>query len=363
MSRFLGDAEQSLGRGLTRACLIAVVAGVAAFAWGTLAGHAPRTFAALIASWLFFSGAAMGALAFTAVLELSGARWSARMNASASAVTGFVPLAMVLLVLIVAGLASWAPWFDQPPAGQAFWLNVPFFSARELLSSVALFGFAYLGMRRGRGDSPVPAASEPRPASTLVVFCLMFAVVLSFWAFDFVLGPDPEWSSTLIGPHLFVGAAASGAALLVLLGLASGRLDAKMRRDLSALVLTMSILWGYLLWSQYLPIWYGNLPTETAFIIRRTTHGWRIEAGLVVLLCFVVPFVLLVGSRGKSSARALGIAVVCQLLGIWLERHLLVAPSLSPPGASPFDLCGVLVALGILGAFVLATGKSRAALA
>jgi Ni/Fe-hydrogenase subunit HybB-like protein len=192
---------------------------------------------------------------------------------------------------------------------------------------------------------------------------LLFAVVLSFWAFDFVLGSDAEWSSTLIGPHIFVGAAASGAALLVLLGLVSGRMDAKVRRDLAALVLTMSILWGYLLWSQYLPIWYGNLPTETAFIIRRTTRGWRIEAMLVVLLCFLIPFVLLVGSKGKSSARALGIAVVSQLVGIWLERHLLVAPSLSPAGASPFDLCGVLVGLGILGAFVLATGKSHASLA
>jgi Ni/Fe-hydrogenase subunit HybB-like protein len=342
---------------------MAVVAGVVAFIWSSVGGQAPRAFAALIASWLFFSGAAMGALAFTAVLELSGARWAARMNASASAVTGFAPLAMLLLVLIVAGLASWAPWFDRAPAGQAFWLNVPFFSARELLSSVALFGFAYLGMRRGRGDSPLPAASEPRSGRTLVGFCLLFAVVLSFWAFDFVLGSDAEWSSTLIGPHIFVGAAASGAALLVLLGLVSGRMDAKVRRDLAALVLTMSILWGYLLWSQYLPIWYGNLPTETAFIIRRTTRGWRIEAMLVVLLCFLIPFVLLVGSKGKSSARALGIAVVSQLVGIWLERHLLVAPSLSPAGASPFDLCGVLVGLGILGAFVLATGKSHASLA
>ena len=356
LSRWLHNVEIVLGRGLTRACLLAVVAGTVAFAWGVLGGHAPRTFAALIASWLFFSGAAMGTLAFGAVLELSGARWADGLNSLASAVTSFVPVAMLLLILIVAGVPSWAPWFDRPPPGQAFWLNLPFFSVRELLSTAVLFGFAYLGMRRGGGA--VTAAREPRSSHVLVAFCLIFAVVLSFWAFDFVLGPDPEWSSTLIGPHVFVGAAASGASLVALLGLAAGRLDQKMRRDMSALIFTMSVLWGYLFWSQYLPIWYGNLPTEIAFVIRRATGGWRTEAATVVFLCFVVPFALLLGSRAKASARVLGTAAAAQFVGIWLERHLLVVPSLSPPGASPFDLCGVLVALGILGAFVLATGTS-----
>jgi hypothetical protein len=356
MMSWLREVETALGRKLARVCVVAVVAAIGAFGWGVLGGHAARTFAALIASWLFFAGAVVGALAFGAVLQLSGARWAGWLVNLAAAVTSFVPLAMVLLVLIVAGLASWAPWFDRPPPGQAFWLNVPFFSARELLSAAVLFGFAYLGMRRGDGALPAPYA--PRSSRTLVAFCLTFAVVLSFWAFDFVLGPDPEWASTLIGPHVFVGAAVSGAALVTLLGLLGRRLDAKVRRDMGALILTMSVLWGYLFWSQYLPIWYGNLPSEITFVIRRTTAGWRAEAAIVVLLCFAVPFVTLLSSRAKASARALGTAAVAQLAGIWLERHLLVVPSLSPAGAAPFDACGVLIALGALGAFLLTTAKS-----
>jgi Ni/Fe-hydrogenase subunit HybB-like protein len=356
MMGWFHDVENALGRTLARACLVAVAAAIVAFAWGVHGGHAPRAFASLIASWLFFAGAVVGALAFAAVLELSGARWAGWLAGLAAAVTSFVPMATVLLVVIVAGLASWAPWFDRPPPGQAFWLNVPFFSARELLCTVGLFGFAYLGMRRA--DGALPASREPRSSKTSVAFCLVFAVVLSFWAFDFVLALDPEWASTLIGPHLFVGAAVSGAALVTLLGLLAGRLDAKARRDVGTLILTMSVLWGYLFWSQYLPIWYGNLPAEISFVIRRTTGGWRGEAAMVVLLCFAIPFVLLLGSRAKASARALGTAAVAQLLGIWLERHLLVVPSLSPAGAAPFDACGVLVAFGALGAFLLATAKS-----
>lgn len=356
MSGWLRDIERALGRGLTRACLVAVAAGAIAFAWGALGGYAPRTFGALIASWMFFAGMVMGALAFTAVLELAGARWAGGLVASASAVTSFLPTALLLLILIIAGLASWAPWFDGAPAGQGFWLNVPFFSARELLSALALFGLAYLGMRRSGG--PVPPMRGPRPSALLVGFCLIFVVVLSFWGFDFVLGPDPEWSSTLIGPHVFVGAAASGAALVVVLGLLAGQLDEKLRRDLGALMVTMSVLWGYLFWSQYLPIWYANLPPEIAFVLRRSAGGWGIEAGLVALFCFAIPFALLLGERGKTSARALGAAAGSQLLGLWLERHLLVVPSLSPESTSPLDLRGALIALGMLAAFLLTTAKA-----
>jgi Ni/Fe-hydrogenase subunit HybB-like protein len=356
MTRWMDDLDRTLGRGLARTCLVAVVLGIAAFVWGALSGQAPRVFAALIASWLFFAGAAMGALAFLAVLELAGARWSRGLGVLASAVSNFVPLATLLLILIVVGLASWAPWFDQPVPGQSFWLNVPFFSARELLSTVALFGFAYLGMRRG--DGPVPGVGKYRSSRVLVAFCLMFAVVLSFWAFDFVLGQDLEWSSTLIGPHVFVGAAASGASLIVLYGLATGRLGEKMRSDLGALLLTLSVLWGYLFWSQFFTIWYGNLPSEIEFVLRRSHGGWKMESVVVIVLSFVVPFVLLLGPRGKRNPRVLASAAASQLLGLWLERHLLVVPSLSAPGVAPFDLCGALVALGIGAAFLLTTVRT-----
>jgi hypothetical protein len=353
MKRWLEDCEAALGRDLTRLCLLAVAVGIAAFARGAAGVHAPRVFAAVIAGWLFLAGAVMGAIAFGAALELSGARWAGRLIALASAVTSFVPVALVVLVLLVVGLPSWAPWYDSAPTQQTFWLNVPFFSARELLASLALFGLAYLGMRPGGRQQ-----SARRRPYLLVTFLLAFAVVLSVWAFDFVVALDPVWGSTGIGFHLFVGAAASGASLLVLLGLGlgqgQGQDEVRVRHDTGTLLLTLSLLWGYLFWAQFLTTWYANLPSEIGFVLRRMTSPWSLEAVAVVLLCFVVPFSLMLRPRNKSNPRWLGIAAAAQLCGLWLERHLLVVPSLSPTAASPFEVSDLLISLGLAGAFLLA---------
>jgi len=352
MNRWLAECDAALGRGVTRVCLLAVIAGATAFAAGAATAHGPRVFGALIAGWLFLAGTVMGAIAFAAVLELGGARWARPLIALASAVTSFVPVACVVLVLIVVGLPAWAPWYDAGPSHETFWLNVPFFATRELLAGVALFGLAYLGMRPG--DSP---SAAPRGARTLVVFLVVFAVVLSIWSFDFVVALDPTWASTGIGFHVFVGAAASGAGLLILLSLGWGRLDKRLRHDCGTLLLTLTLLWGYLFWSHFLTIWYANLPAETAFVLRRMTPPWKLEAAAVILLCFVVPFALMMRPRNKSNPRWLGIAAAAQIGGLWLERHLLVLPSLSPASGSSFDPLGGLVSLGLAAAFLLAVGR------
>ncbi len=352
MKRWLHECETALGPGLARISVLAVALGIAAFAWAVTGTHASRAFAALIAAWLFLAGAVMGAIAFGAVLELAGARWAGSLIAIGGAVTSFVPVALVVLVLIVVGLPSWAPWYDTAPSEQTFWLRTPFWSARELLATTALFGLAYLGMRPD-GNNP----SSLRKRSLLVVFLLAFAVVLSVWSFDFVVAPDPAWSSTGIGFHLFVGAAVSGAALLVLLGTSRGHGDPRLRRDTGSLLLTLSLLWGYLFWAQFLTIWYANLPAETSFVLRRMAAPWKFEAVAVVLLCFVVPFSLMLRPSSRSNVRWLRSAAFAQLIGIGLERHLLVVPSLSAASAQSFAVIDALVLLGLCAAFLLAVGR------
>jgi Ni/Fe-hydrogenase subunit HybB-like protein len=206
-----------------------------------------------------------------------------------------------------------------------------------------------------------PDANQPssrRKTRLLVTFLLAFAVVLSMWAFDFVVALDPVWGSTGIGFHLFVGAAASGAALLVLLGLDTGQGDQRLRHDSGSLLLTFSLLWGYLFWAQFLTIWYANLPSETAFVLRRVASPWNREAIVVVLLSLVVPFLLMLRPGNKSSRRWLRIAAAAQFLGVGLERHLLVVPSLSAASTWPLPVVDVLISLGLGGAFLLAACRS-----
>lgn len=342
MTRWLNGVQAGLGRRLSWVALGAVALGVLAFASGILGGDSPRTFGALMASWLFFAGAAAGALAFRAFFQIVAARWSRPLATIGASQLGFMPVALLVLVVILAG-ARLAPWL-HPDAG--VWLGVPFLTMRELVLSVGLFGFAYLKLRSGKGkEDALPSMSAS------VAYCLLFAVVLSVWAFDFVLGPDPSFQSTLIGPYVFMSAFLAGTGVVTFFALVRGQLAEPQRRDVGAFLLAMSIFWGYLFWSQYLAIWYGNLPDEVSFAMRR--NGTAVLT--VVALVFAVPFVTLLHPAGRSSSRILGGVIAVQLIGLWLNCYLLVVPSLTAGSAPMMGPRDVLIALGMLGAFALSS--------
>jgi Ni/Fe-hydrogenase subunit HybB-like protein len=343
MTRWLQGVQAALGRSVMIATFVAVAAGVAAFASGLGAGDRPRTYAAVIASWLFFAGAAAGALAFRALFGIIDARWSRPMARLGGAMIAFAPVALLVLVIIVAS-ASWAPWLHADPISA--WMSASGLGIRELVLTAGLFGCGFV-LR------PRPARSD-RPTGALgALYCVAFAIVVSLWAFDFVLGADPAWESTLVGPYVFMGAFIAGTALVTLLGLARGVLGERARRDVGALILALSIFWAYLFWSQYLTIWYGNLPEEVGFALRRAEGGWGVVVLAVIGLVFVLPFVTLLHPAGRRSARVLGALLVLQLLGFWLDCHLLIVPSLTPGDAPVLGVRDVLIALGLLGAFTL----------
>jgi hypothetical protein len=121
--------------------------------------------------------------------------------------------------------------------------------------------------------------------------------------------------------------------------------------DLGKLTFAFSVFWTYLFWSQYLVIWYGKLPWEQEWIVHRAGPEWGPLSLVVIVLCFVVPFAGLIGAAPKMRPAWLGSMCALVLAGLWLERFLLVAPSLHEPGTATITLWEPLVGLGFLGLF------------
>jgi hypothetical protein len=336
------DVEAVAGRRGVLLAGAAVVAGAAAFITGLGGGRAPSTYGALISSWLFFAGLALGAVAFAALFRVIPARWARPMVALGRSPTGFGATGLVLLVVIVSG-ASAAPWV----AGSRGWLATPFLVGRQLLLYAAVFGMArmWFGHRAKQGKPSLSGA---------VGFLIVYAVVLSIWAFDFVLGPDPVFGSTVIGPFLFVTAFLAGADLLALLALVRGGLSDANRSDAVSLLLTVTIFWAYLFAAQFLTIWYGNLPDETGFLLRRMQGGWGWLGLLMLLLVFAGPFTAFLHPAARRAPQILKTVLVSQLGGAWLICQILVVPTLAAnDGGVPISPRNALIALGVLGAFVL----------
>lgn len=346
MIGWLRGVEVGLGRRGMIAALAAVAAGAVAFATGLGADARPATFAALIASWLFFAGLAAGALAFRALFQLVDARWARSIALLGDAAAGFAPVALVVLAVIVL-CARAAPWLHTDPSST--WMSTPALVIRELVVTGALFACGYLLRRRARVSTATGALA--------VAYCIAFAIALSIWAFDIVLGADAAWESTLVGPFLFMGAFLAGTGFLMLLAMWRGTLSEGARRDAAKLVLALSIFWAYLFWSQYLTIWYGNLPDEAAFALRRAEGGWGVVVLAVIGLVFALPFAALLHPAGRRSERVLGTLLALQLVGLWLVCELLVVPSLTPVDAPAIGARNALVATGVLGAFALSIAR------
>jgi hypothetical protein len=246
-------------------------------------------------------------------------------------------------------------------ASKAAWLNVPFMAARILIGGFLLFWVSLIfagAVFRDEAGSQAKARRN-RLATILLV---LFVVVVSLWGFDLVMSIDPRWYSGLFGGYFVVSTLYTGFALLSILTIradANGQISAPppVVQDVAKLQFALSIMWMYFFWSQYLVIWYGNVPVETRFFVRRLfVDPWRILAWVILVVGWLIPFAyLLKRLTGRPPARhsPLLVVAVCGLAAIFLERIFVIFPSVSDENAIPHSLYDILITLGFLALFVL----------
>jgi molybdopterin-containing oxidoreductase family membrane subunit len=164
--------------------------------------------------------------------------------------------------------------------------------------------------------------------------------VHSVVAWDFAMAIAPMWHSTIFAPYFVVGAIFSGLAGLIL-AMTIIRKAMHLERyltphhfhNLSKLLLLMSLLWLYFTFAEHLTTWYGNEPKDLNVFNAKVRGHFAIEFWIMVFVNFVVPFVLL-GIRRLRSIKTATIASVGVLIGMWLERYLIIIPTLSMPRLS-----------------------------
>jgi Ni/Fe-hydrogenase subunit HybB-like protein len=328
---------------------VATVIGIAAFALGLVVGHGLVTFAALAASWLFFAGLSAGGVAVAAGIRIAQGRWAREVLPTAEASVGFFNPALGMLMVLTLGAPLWMPSAARAPAVE--WLPL---AIRDLLSTAVLF---WLGRRFVRADR----AGDPRIRSA-VAYGLLYAVTLSLWAADLVMSLHPWAPSTAIPAYYFVGAFVSGLAWITLVSCVkkSPRPGSDLRHDVGKLFFGFITFLAYLLWSIFLATWYANLPDETGQLLARWQGVYRPLALGVVIITLIFPFCLLMTEEAKRHRGILALGAASVLLGLFVERFLLVVPSINLTGGSVAILLGLGTAAGVAGVFTLAFGAELA---
>jgi hypothetical protein len=276
--------------------------------------------ASLLLTLAFWKAVSEGAVALAAVAELTRAKWVSPIRGRLASLYPMILLTSILMGLLVLKMDLY-PWSDSPN----WWMNKWALLGRNIGMSLLLFTLAW---RLAAG----PAGSRGR---LVVASLLVFVVSQSLFAFDVIMSLEYPWFSTLFGGYffieaLFAGMAVAGIICFMLLRGGSGADLTDVRvtlRDVATLIFGFSLLWAGMFYSQFLVIWYGNIPEEAGFLVRRLTESPVREMSYAVLgALFFAPFLTLISKRAKSSPAAVLLASMFVICGILVERVVFLAP-------------------------------------
>jgi hypothetical protein len=351
----------------TLAFAVLLAAGAFTFLWAISGPLAFRAWQAYLTNYVHWTGLAFGAVLFSAVLNLTDAQWGRPLKRLAEAPGAFLPFAFLLLWVLYPGRGNLFIRTPEVPPEKVAWLSPGFLFARDgsailvlTALSLALIYFSVKGDRRWVAEGPDGAgwkASWRYQRILSPILGIAYAFILSLLAFDLIMSLDPHWYSTLFGAYYFITcfySALAGIYLLSLLLRKTPGLDAYLRprhfHDMGKLVLAFCLLTGYLFFVQLMVIWYGNISEETEYLILRVKlPPWEPLAWTVLFLMFIGPFVVLLSRDIKKKPIPMMILSSFILTGIWLERFLLVAPSLWKGRDLPLGFVEVFITAGFVG--------------
>jgi hypothetical protein len=330
-----------------------------------------RAWHAYLAGYWYFFALGIGGLFFTAVQHITRAGWSVNVRRFFEAQTAYLPFALVGGVILFAAGPNLYEWMDKSVvAGDALlqhksgYLNFGFFCVRTVLFfCLWLFFKAKLVGRSVEqdksGDDNITRSSVGYGIATILVFAISF----SLYSVDLLMSLDPHWFSTIFGVYCFAGMFQTSLAAITLLivytlkkGYLKGVVNENHLHDMGKYLFGFTVFWAYIAFSQFMLMWYANMPEETSFFIPRMTGSWTYVSLALIILKFIVPFLALLPRWAKRSPNHMAAVAILILITHYIDVYWLVYPNLNQEEVI-FSLPEILIWGGFAGAFLLAVTR------
>ncbi len=343
----------------------AAVAGLALAAVG-FAVNREQFFFSYLTAFVFWVMVALGAIFFVLVNHLARAGWSVVVRRLAETAGAAMPVFLLLFLPLVAGLGVLYKWADPSVVARdpllqhkAPFLNVPFFLIRAALyigiwSLIARYFLRRSVAQDESGDPMTTVVLQRRAAPAVAVY----AITVTLMSFDWLMSLTPRWYSTIFGVYVWSGGVLGALALLVLASVAlrrGGYLTHTIRidhfQDLGRLLFAFTVFWAYIAYSQYMLIWYGNLPEETSYFRPRIEGSWGHIGVLLILGHFFVPFAIFMSRWVKRRPVLVAAGALWVLLMEYLDVFWMSAPTLHPHGFT-FSWIDAACVVGIGGVYL-----------
>ncbi len=347
-----------------------------------------------LTAFMTFLALGLGGLFFVIIQHLVRAGWSIVVRRIAENMMLSLPFLALLSLPIVFlpeaqhALFHWthpeAVISDVMLASKEGYLNLGFFQTRMVLYILAWSGLAYFfysqstGQDKATGEAITNASVRMRWWAPIAL--VMFAISLTFCAFDLLMSLDPHWFSTMFGVYYFAGCALTThafIALIVILLHRSNYLRGVVTRqhyhDLGKYMFGFTVFWTYIGFSQYFLIWYSNIPEETGWFLYRQQDDFIYVCYLLVIGRFLVPFFYMMNGQTKRFAKTMLPAAIWIVCFQVVDMFFLVQPVMAhnyahETGSHHMELVigmvDYLTVLGVGGVFlaVFGWGLNRSAL-
>lgn len=352
----------------------------AALVWGLVGDHQQFAHSWLLGFMYCFTICA-GALFWILLHHAVDANWSVVVRRLLEQVAALFPYLAILFIPLLFCLPDLYRWLAlDPHADHALGHKSPYLNRGFLLFRLGFYFFYFTfaavlfktkSVNQDKSGDPRVSLAMRRWSNGLM---LLFAISITFAAFDLLMALDHTWYSTMWGVYIFAGSALSSISLAVLLsfllldaGYLKGIVTPEHKHIMGKLMFAFIIFWAYIGFSQYMLIYYSNIPEETIFFTRRNTGTWFHTSLFLIFGQFIIPFLLVLTQAAKRVGKRLLIAACLVLAMHAVDLFWIIAPSLQAyrdlanggPGDTsglavhPLDLLCLVGFVGVLGGLFL----------
>ncbi len=320
-----------------------------------------------LTSYIYLVSIGIGSLFLVALEYTAGATWSTPFRRIVEFLAAAVPLLLILAVPLLFNIHDFFLWAnkaivlnDKVLEGKTAYLNVSFLLIRLAVILVSWMIFYWVITKNSRRqDASGEQGLTARNIKISTIFILWFAVSISIIAVDWIMSVEPHWFSTIFGVYYFAGttwAALAALTLIVVLLKENGYFVDQIKKDhyysLGTMLFAFTCFWGYMAVSQYLLIWYGDLPAETTWFIHRWHGLWTVLSIALIIGHFIVPFLALLSFPSKTDPKRLKFMSIWILVVHFLDVYWMIMPGMKVESGGYFfswsDLVFPVAVVGLL---------------
>lgn len=243
---------------------------------------------------------------------------------------------------------------------KSHWLNTDYVLVRVVVYFAIwiLIGLGYFTMSTRQDKSRDRSLTVKMQAAAPVTF-ILFGTTMTFFAFDWIMGLEPTWYSTIFGVYIFAGSAVAILALVIVLALGLMRsghfgdaVNVEHLHDLAKFFFGFFCFWAYIGFSQWMLIWYAGIPEEATYFHRRWAGGWQAVGYLLIFGHFVAPFLFFMSREIKRRFNLLRFTAIWMLVMHVVDVYWLVMPYATQEPHFSIHYIDIAAILFVVGAFM-----------